>query len=365
METNEIHYLTYDPEEIFREMQYAFIEAGGDVLYPGDEKEMLLRAVQSVIVQAFAGVDNALRMATLRYATGEYLDIYGENRGCVRIEAQSATATLEIKFRATGTTGVIEAGTPVTSDGERLYLIDDDVVQTGYQQTVRVPIRANDRGSAGNGLLSGTQMQFLVPFGSVESLFCVEDAAGGQEREDDETYRERIRTYGLAKLATGPQDQYEAAAKNVTSEILDAKASNLGAGKVGITLLLASETGSAAIVQSVAEALNDKNTRPLTDDVAIYLADEIPYTLNVLYKTDPGSGISTAVANAVAEYKHWQDGSIGKPFNPDRLMAELYRAGATRVLWGDGSNFNDGEVTYTEIPPNACCRGTITVEQII
>ena len=72
---SEIHYLSYDPEEIWKEMILAYIEAGGDILYPGDEKEMLLRGVQSIVTQVFAGVDAALRTDTLRYAVGEYLDI--------------------------------------------------------------------------------------------------------------------------------------------------------------------------------------------------------------------------------------------------------------------------------------------------
>ena len=43
-------------------------------------------------------------------------------------------------------------------------------------------------------------------------------------------------------------------------------------------------------------------------------------------------------------------------------MAELYQAGAIRVMWGEGSAFNgDGEVTYTEIQANERCRGTITL----
>ena len=73
MDSTELHYVTYDPDAIWKEMMLAYITAGGDVLYPGDEKEMLLRSVQADIVQVFAGVDNALRMQTLRYAVGDYL----------------------------------------------------------------------------------------------------------------------------------------------------------------------------------------------------------------------------------------------------------------------------------------------------
>ena len=70
MDSTEMHYLTYDPEEIWNGMISAYVDAGGDVLYPGDEKEILLRGVQAIVTQVFAGVDTALRMATLRYAVG-------------------------------------------------------------------------------------------------------------------------------------------------------------------------------------------------------------------------------------------------------------------------------------------------------
>jgi len=57
MDNTEIHYLTYDPEEIFQEMNLAYIQAGGDILYPGDEKEMLLRGVQQDRRQLPCGQD--------------------------------------------------------------------------------------------------------------------------------------------------------------------------------------------------------------------------------------------------------------------------------------------------------------------
>ena len=93
MDNTELHYLTYFPDEIWNRMMENYVEAGGDILYPGDEKEMLLRSVQADIIQVFAGVDNAIRMSTLRYAVGDYLDIIGEQRGCERISASAATAS--------------------------------------------------------------------------------------------------------------------------------------------------------------------------------------------------------------------------------------------------------------------------------
>ena len=35
MDNTELHYLTYDPDEIWVEMMTNYVEAGGDILYPG------------------------------------------------------------------------------------------------------------------------------------------------------------------------------------------------------------------------------------------------------------------------------------------------------------------------------------------
>lgn len=362
MDTTELHYISFDPDEMFREMQQVYMENGGDVLYPGDEKEMLLRAVQAVCVQAAGNADNALRMATLRYAAGEYLDLIGENRNCPRIQAQAAKATAEIRLRATGNESLIPAGTGLTADGKRVYTLDSDITVTGYSQIIRAGITAEITGSGGNGLTSGTQMQFLSNIDGIISVYTVTDAAGGEEREEDEIYRERIRQHGLANATTGPKNQYETKAKEVSSLILDARALNGGAGNVDVYLITSTSEGTAAIIAQVESALNDRDTRPLTDNVSVSLAEEKEYTLNLQYADENGSGIASAVAAAAADYQKWQDNTIGRAFNPDRLMASVYQAGASRVVWGAGSEFDGDNVEYTEIGESERCKGTITIE---
>jgi phage-related baseplate assembly protein len=362
MDNTELHYLTYSKDEIWEQMMLNYVAAGGDILYPGDEKEMLLCGVLSDIVHVFAGVDNALRMQTLRYAVGDYLDVLGEQRSCPRIEATKARATVTITTNATGKADTLEAGTTMTADGELFYALVEDFSLTGHKQTATVEIEAVRAGSAGNGLLTGAQMQLAITNGAIDSIFVASDASGGNEREEDETYRARIREYGLVGVSTGPARQYEAAAKAVSSEIVDAKALNTGAGNVGIYLVLESEIGAAAILAAVAEELSATSVRPLTDHVTVYQATDIPYTLNVTYVSDGSATISAAIAAAVEEYKEWQENTIGRAFNPDRLMAAIYQAGATRVTWAAGSVFNgDGPITYTEIAATARCKGTITL----
>ena len=361
MDDTELHYVTYDPDEIMQEMMVAYVGAGGDLLYAGDEKEMLLRAFLDVMVQAFAGVDNACRMATLRYAVRDYLDVYGEQRGCVRIEAQSATATAKVTTKATGVSKTVEAGAILTADGVVMYKTKTDLFLSGYAQELTVELECSQSGSIGNGLLSGAQMQFTPPIDGVLSVVCTISAHGGQDKEEDEAYRERIRTYGLSAITTGPAVQYERVAMEVSSNIVDAKAINLGAGQVGVYLILSTQTGAAAILEAVEDAMDGERVRPLTDTVTVAQATSIPYTLNVKYQAATGTDVSTALAAAVTEYQAWQDNKIGRAFNPDKLIAMLYQAGATRAVIGTGSSFNGGTVEYTEIAASAHCSGTISL----
>lgn len=368
MDNTELHYVTYDPDEIWEEMIENYVDAGGDILYPGDEKEMLLRSVQADIVQVFAGIDNALRMMTLRYATGEYLDIYGEQRGCERIQASAARAMVKITTNATGRTDTLPAGSSMTSDGQVYYELVEDLILTGYQQQVTVEVVADRTGPAGNGLLAGTQMQLSYSNAGIASIVATTNASGGNSEEDDETYRERIREYGITSVTTGTREQYEAKAKAASSAVVDAYAMHpsLGAaGEVHVYLILSVDTGQASIIQAVTDALSAETVRPLTDLVNVYEAEEIDYTLKVEYMAGSGGISSTDLAAAVAEYTEWQDEKIGRPFNPDRLKAALYNIGVTYVDWGAGSEFNgSSDIEYTPISEIKRCKGTITLEEV-
>lgn len=361
MDNTELHYVSYDPDEILLEMMTAYMQAGGDTLYAGDEKEMLLQAVLQIMVQAFAGIDNALRMDTLRYATREYLDIYGEKRNCIRIAAQAATATIKITLGATGMAGTIPAGTIVTADGTVLYRTVEELAITGEEQELTTMVECSQTGSMGNGLTAGTDMQLIVPIEGVTAIQCTMSASGGQDTESDEAYRERIRTYGLTSVTTGPQQQYESAAKAASSEVVDARAINQGAGKVNVYIIAAGGASAEPLLTAIDAALNDREVRPLTDEVRVLEAVPVSYTLNVRYSYDGSSGVQTLISEAIQEYKEWQESSVGRAFNPDKLQAALYTAGATRVIWGAGSEFNGGStIGYTEIEPYQYCKGSIS-----
>ena len=363
MDSSETHYVTYDPDVVWDEMHRTYIQSGGDILYPGDEKEILLRAVLAIAVSIMAKVDSALRMDTLTYATGDYLKLYGEKRNCIYKDAVAAEAPITITFQATGISQTVEAGTELTADGTILWELTEDIAQTGTAQTVSTTIRCKTPGTAGNGLYSGAEMQFIQPVDGAVSAIVSADASGGVDAEDEEAYRERIRQYGLATVTTGPAQMYESLALKASTDIVDAKAINDGDGEVGIYLILASGASQTAVFNSVEQALSDITSRPLTDHVVVHEATAVSYTLNVKVWYSSYAGIGDDVVQAKNDYQAWQDNKIGRAFNPDKLVAMLYQAGCDRVqfLPGSGMGTEPESAEYTEIDPDEHCSGTITL----
>lgn len=359
MDNSETHYIAYDPEEIWDEMHKTYLEAGGDILYPGDEKEILLRAVLAIAVGIMAKVDSALRMDTLAYAQGEYLKLYGEKRSCAYIEAIAATAPVTITFQATGNSETIEAGTALTADGLVIYETTEDIEKTGYDQIIETTVRCQTAGTIGNGLNAGAQLQFIQPVDGAVTAIVNETASGGVDAEDEEVYRERIRNWGLASVTTGASARYEAEAMAVSTDILDAKAVNEGGGEVGVYLIFAEGASKTALINSVNEALSATDVRPLTDHVTVKEADEVAYTIQMTVYYSERIKLNTTVQETIEAYQKWQDNTIGRAFNPDKLTALLYQSGVERVVYGENSGM-DGSMDYQAIAESERCVGTIT-----
>ena len=365
MDNTELHYLTYDPDAIMDEMVNAYTQAGGETLYPGDEKTMLLNCVLAVLTQAFAGVDNALRMATLRYATGDYLDVIGETRLCPRTNAKRATAKIDILEDESGERRVLEAGLTLVNDDKLMYVLAEDVVIYGSGSTVEATIVSDEAGAKWNALKEDMEMYFLTPQIGVMSVFCSEDAKGGMDEETDDEYRERIRLSGAKNLTTGTALQYESAAKAASTDVLDVQAVSGGAGVVNVYLLIDDDAEQSDVVRIVRDAINSDQTRPLTDTLNVSQAVNMNYDIYVNCYADMGSDIANAIYDAKEAYIAWQDAKIGRAFNPDKLIAYLYRAGCDRVVIDTGrSRFDGGSIQYTDIGSGKVCKGTVNITRL-
>ena len=372
MDNTELHYVTYDPDAIWREMIAAYTAAGGEPLYGGDEKEILLRGVLAAIVQVFAGVDNALRMQTLRYAVGDYLDLLGEKYGVQRIQNEKARAVARVNaYRTPYAFDVIPAGTVMTADGVTFY---ETVSEIRWEDAAReTEIVATEAGTRGNTLRNGDALFLTNPIDGVASFVAITDATGGTNKESDNQYRKKLyRSFG-SFVTTGTAAQYESVALNCSQQIIDVVACEGdiprygdGDSTVEVYLLLPelSIPEVESIIQDVTAAITDANRKPLSDIVSVMTADKLSYLISINYVA--GTATPESVRDAVNQYYEWQNTKIGRAFNPDRLVSLLYNAGCERVTIDEENSHFDGGVSieYTEIEYHEACYGSVWTEAV-
>ena len=366
MADKDLVYVACDPDALWAAGIELYMNNGGGILYPGDEKEMLLRSFVALMAQGLAAANEGIKMRTLRYAVGEFLNVVGEKAFCDRITARPASGEVTIVFAQSGISQTIEAGAQMTADGEKYYKTTADIVQTGFAQTVVAKIECTEAGSKGNGLAEGTMMQMARNNPAIASITVSSAAIGGNDLEEEEAYRERIRTNGGAAVTTGTTFQYRADALAASSDVIDAKPVKNADRTVTVHLLLKEGADEASVIAAVLAALNPDNRRPLSDSVSAGIAEALPYTLNLSYALPDTAtaDVAQAVAACVAEYIDWQENEIAKAFNPYYLVSAMYTAGATMVTIDESSSFNGGAAVYTAIGKNQRCKGTVSITQV-
>lgn len=390
-EDTTVHYLSCDPELMWSEMNRIYRENGGDILFPGDEKSILLRTVLQALVTAYAAFDNAARMRTLRYAVGDYLDIIAEKMRLKRNLAEPATVQLELTIRdATGSVS-IPKGSLFSFNGLLTFETTEQAaaVTDGEDVILVIPAQCTDEGEAGNGLEAGTILHPIEAEARIVQVKTLNETTGGREREEDEAFRERLLASAFNDTVTGPELMYTAKAMDVSSGLIDASAVadntflpgspeigveyGLERGQVLVTLLFGdtvSEVDKHTIIDDVYKALRRDDERPLTDSLIVREADMIEFSIKVRYMIRPGAPTDavTNIMEAVAEYKEWQTTKIGRSFDPYKLTSMLYNSYCARVeiikeesFVGDvtGDDFN-----FMLIPKTKRLIGQVVMEEI-
>lgn len=362
---SDVHYVSYDPSAMWIAMLETYAAHGGDMLYPGDEKEMLMRAVQAILVQAYAAIDHAARMRTLRYAVGEYLDLIGENRGVNRIQAAKAYATVSITLRGNGAV-TAPSGTLFTFDGIQFFELETAAtgVCAGGECTVDGKLICTQGGVHGNGLIAQTVLKPVTQSANILRAVLLEATTGGRDSENDDSYRTRIRNSRANNATTGPASAYIAKTLAVSAFLLDVGVERTEESAVALYLLFPDGTDASVkenITKDVIKALDGQEERPLSDLVTVTEAAIVPYALSVGYRLPEQNKDDTAkrVAEAVKDYTAWQDNHVGRAFDPYKLLSLLYSAGAERVQFLAESNVNGGEVVYTPMGKGQALRGTV------
>lgn len=348
-------YIDSDPELILSRMESIYYENGGSALWPGDEKQIFLQTLAYAFSVQRAELNAAAISTQLDRKTGVQLNSEGESRGVERIAAVKATVEIEATFAA-GDYAIPERA-QFTADGLVYYeAISKVPAVSSSGMTIAGDLTAIVAGAAGNSLAAGKMLTPVDSIPGLISIVTVRKAYGGSDEESDDAYRERIRTSGAISVA-GPAKAYEALARRVSTQIIDAKAKREQPQGVLVTILC--EEGTEDLTGSVKATLSADDVRPLNDNVTVQNAEIVPYSVTVKYKAEAGEeeSIAAAIRDAAADYQAWQDRKIGRSIDAYQLLARCVATGAARVELKNAPS-------YTTLSETQAAKGTIAFEEM-
>ena len=274
-----------------------------------------------------------------RYAKGEYLDSLAELfRDIERLPATPALA----KFRcyiseAQNQSVIVPKGTRITFDGEITFETTAELEIKAGETYGDVSGKCQTAGIVGNELAPGQVREIVDIYDYYLKVENITKTEGGAEKEEDDSYYERMRESLESFSTAGPVNGYVYHAKSVSTAIADITATSPEAGTVDIRVLLQDgELPTQTILEEIEEALNASDVRPLTDVVKVSMPEETTVEIDLTYYISRNSQASTSVIDraakaAVEEYAQWQTGKMGRDVNPSYLTQLLMAAGVKRV----------------------------------
>ncbi len=325
---------------MFLELMTVFQGITGRILNRADPEMLVMRAFAQLFVQQRVMINQVAKGELLRYARGIILDYLGEP-STTRLQAEPAVTTERFTLSIPLVTPqVIPAGTRIAPDGAEgtiMFATREAVTIPAGNITADVLIECLTPGVIGNGFLPGQLTTLIDPLPFVASVSNLTTTAGGADTEDDDSYRERIRMAPESFSTAGPEQGYIYWAKTASAAIVDVAAVSEAPGEVTITPLLEGGTmPTQPVLDAVAEKVNSRRIRPLTDLVTVQAPEAIPYEIELTYyinreRAAESEIIKAAVNQAVSSYALWQKSKLGRHINPSELIGRIMNAGALRV----------------------------------
>lgn len=340
-ELPDIRFLEEDAAAIQQNVITVYEGLAGRTLQPADPVRLFLSSLAAVMIQQKVLINQTAKGNLLRYASGPLLDHMGAFQGSKRLEAAAAIATLQFVLSIPlASVTSIPAGTRVGVQGGKgsIYFTTMEYLEIPAGETEgMVKAQCSESGITGNGFLPGQINVQMDPLPFVQAVTNLTTSSGGAAAETDEAFKERIRHAPESYSTAGPQGAYEFWAKSASSAIMDVHAFSPAPGRVTVVPLLAEgEIPGEDVLNSIAETLEDRGIRPLTDLVTVSAPQPISYNTALTYYISRGRaaevpGIQAAVSAAVAAYQLWQRSKLGRDINPSELISRIMAAGALRV----------------------------------
>lgn len=335
----EISFADERADVIESELVAAYESATGKTLYPADPVRLFLAVLAYRLAVQNAVINLAARQNLLAFATGAHLDHLGDLMGVKRIEAQPARVMLRYSLQeALDFTVTVPSGSrSATRDGSAVFQTSSAADIAPGELSVDVPAEAVEGGSRANGLVPGQICEMIDPVAWIASVSSISPSTGGNDPEDDERLRERIRLAPESYSCAGSEGAYRAHVLAVSPDIEDVVIHSPVPGTVDVRFVLTGgELPDEAIIALVQEALSGETVRPLTDTVTVSAPDTVSYSVKGRWflgrsQAELLSFVTQAVGEALETYRLWQRARPGRDINPTKLISLVEQAGAKRI----------------------------------
>ncbi len=324
-------------------------------LSKSDPNRIILLGCAQVIYQGLQNIDKGGKMNFLKYAYGEYLDNMAAFKKVIRSPASYATVPLKFTLaqKRDSATG-IPAGTRVTAaHGVYFATIMYAEIPAGELE-VTVLAKCTEAGSIGDDYAAGELSTLVDPIGFISKVENTQKSTGGAETESDRNMAERVYLAPSSYSTAGPDDAYAYWIKSSNADIGDVKISSPVPGLVDIRFIMADGSiPEDTLITAAYEYVNQRNRRPLTDNVQILKPTIVEYDVDLIYYINASDSnnafvIQTKVKTAIDAYKFWQGAKIGRDINPDELIARIKGAGVKRAIVSEPTFQVIGETAKAE-----------------
>ena len=162
---------------------------------------------------------------------------------------------------------------------------------------------------------------------------AVPPVAAVMERDVSLRLRTQMALEGFS--TAGPRGAYEFHARSASAEVEDVAIASPVPGRVQVTVMARTPTGSApaGLISTVATALNDDRIRPLCDSVVVQSAVPTDYDVAAEIHLDsgPDGAVVLAAARDALDQHLASSRRIGRPITRSGIFAALHRPGVSRV----------------------------------
>ena len=345
----DIEFLETDTETVISNMIALYEEmqrAEGRDNYkvrPGSPERLFISWAAAISVQQRTLINETAKMNVPRYAAKseneEYLDSLAEIfKDTQRLPASPASATFRFYIsEPQQQSTIIPAGTRISFDGVIIFATSEVLEIRAGETSGEVEAVCTQPGTVGNGLVAGQVKEVVDLFDHYQKAENITTTSGGAEKEDNESYYERMRGSMESFSTAGPINGYIYWTKTVSPAVLDVAVTSPEACYVDVRVILRDgQEATEAVLKEIEEALNASDIRPLTDIVTVSAPETVDFSVDATFwiaqpNRESAAAIEREVRAAVDSFIIWQTSKMGRDINPSYLTKLMMDAGAKRV----------------------------------